>query len=128
MYKMINNNNDFDAFLENVNHLHDAILREFSLISRGYVDSARKMHGDVEPSDARVMFQLQSSKTPCVEVVFESVLEIRILPDIPIMPSGEISDRKAIFYIGGYQLNNKSKVVSEKIKYRVLNEKNWDVN
>lgn len=123
MYKTIENNKDFDDFLHGVNYLHDAILREFNFMSRGYVDSDRNMHGDVEPSDARVLFQIQSVETPCVEIIFESVFEVRISPDVLIRPTGQVSDGKITFYIGGYQQGDQTKVISKKMKYRVLDEK-----
>lgn len=122
MYIAIKNSEDLKNFLHIVNYLHDAILREFSFISRGFVDSDRKMHGDVEPSDARALFQMQSMETPCVEIIFESVSEIRISPDVPIRPTGQISDEKVTFYIGGYQHSDQIKVISQKIKYRILKE------
>ena len=71
---------DLKSFIEKLGYFHDSILREMSVISRGYIDSNYLLCGDSAPFDARAIFQFQSDATPCIELIFYDVIEIHLFP------------------------------------------------
>lgn len=120
MYTTIERQEDFEVFFNSVNWFHDSILRELSLVSRGYVDVDRKMWGDCEPSDLRLILQTQSDKAPCVEIIFEDVNLCSFLPDNIIEPSGTLKDGTIIFYLNK---NTSPTAIAKHMKYRILSNK-----
>ena len=120
MFIEIDSQNAFDRFLSTVDYLHDAILREIGVLARGYVDSELRMFGDADPYDARLVFQVQSAHTPCVEIIFIDVEEIAIRPAQILSPSGRYTDGEITLILGEIFSGAFLGVRAKGMKYRIL--------
>lgn len=110
----------FERFLVKVDSLHDALLREVGVLSRGYVDNRGYMFGDVAPYDARLVFHSQSAESPCIEVICEEVKQFAMESGLSPAPSGVVKKGHVEFYLAEGELRDRCKVVARKMKYRVL--------
>lgn len=114
-YTTISDQKSMDYFLDLVRGLHDSIAREVSVVSRGYVLQGRSMLGDMEPRDARFVFQSQDEETPCVDVVFEEII------DLHLGSISSIEDARGEVEAARISLNfDGSSVTAKKMKYRIL--------
>lgn len=109
-----------DAFLDTVDRLHDSILREIGIVARGFVDGNRRMFGDTEPADARLLFQSQSPDFSCVEVFFEGVETLLVRPNLPIEPEGVVGDSTIRLYLGPSYYEERPLISAQRMSYRLL--------
>jgi hypothetical protein len=109
-----------DAFLESVDHFHDAILREVAVLAHGYVDSELRMFGDVEPYDVRFIIQMQSADTPVIELIFEDVNELALQPAMALAPSGSFKAGEITLRLGDPLSGVFVGVRARRGKYQVL--------
>ncbi len=120
MYIEVTSQVAINDFLEKVHFLHDALLREVALISRGYVDSNLSMYEDAAPSDARLIFQTQFEDVPVIDVVFESIIELRIMGNSEFEPGGTYSESEVEFFLHEPNSRVTSVIVAKTMKYRIL--------
>ena len=118
-FSTISNQACLDAFLERVDYLHDAMLRELVILSRGYVDERGFMFGDVEPYDARLIFQSQSPDSPCIELICEDVQKLAIAPRFPLDPSGSVAESGTVLYLAKGTCSDRYMVAAKAMRYRV---------
>ena len=116
----IENQIEFEHFLEVVDFLHDALLREAGIVSRGYVDVDGYMYGDVAPYDARLVFHSQSSECPCIEVICEEMEQFAVESGLSPEPSGIIENGHIEFYLAEGDFKERNKVTAKRMRYRVL--------
>jgi hypothetical protein len=104
-YEQVTSQRSLETFLERVDYFHDALIREVSILDRGYVDQDGAWHGHAGPADARVIVHSQWPGAPYVDIIFEGIqaalwnLDARIGlhdrwgPDGVELRIGERSDR-----------------------------------
>jgi hypothetical protein len=109
-----------DRFLYAIDGLHDAILREAAVVSRGYVAADRRMIGDANPSDARLFFQSQSRDFAAVEIFCESLLTMSFEPNIVLEASGVVTADEVTLYLEEAGFGERSRVVAKRMSYRML--------
>jgi hypothetical protein len=109
-----------DQFLVEVDDLHDALLREVAFLARGFVDLELRMFGDAQPCDVRVVFQMQSERTPCIDLVFEDVRELVLQPRLPLSPSGTVDGRGVTLSFAMLPSGEFAGVRAKGAKYRIL--------
>lgn len=120
MYTKIDSQAVLDRFLDDVHHFHDTVLRELALLARAYVDDELHMFGDADPYDARLVFQMQSADTPCVELVFEGVTEISFWSKMVLSPSGRYAEDGITVVLAKPFGGDFFGVKAQGAKYRVL--------
>lgn len=98
-YKKISNYMEYENFDATVQGLHDSLLQEATLLSRGYVDRNGLMYGDSDPYDLKLVFHSQSSGAPYVEIIFKEVDIFRFECGYCIEPSIEFLDNCIQFYL-----------------------------
>ena len=114
-YTTISDQKSMDSFLNLVRGLHDSIAREVSVVSRGYVLQDRSMLGDMEPRDARFVFQSQDEETPCIDVVFEEIIALHL------SSISSVEDARGEVKGDSVRLSfDNSSVTAKKMKYRIL--------
>jgi hypothetical protein len=114
-YTTISEQKSMDTFLDLTRKLHDSIAREISVVSRGNVLPDRSMLGDMSPRDARIVFQSMFEETPCIDVVFEEVI------DMHLGAICFIDDACGEFKAGNVHFSfDDSAVTAKKMKYRIL--------
>jgi len=109
-----------DKFLESVNYLHDALIREVAVGSRGYVDVAGWMHGDLAPADAHLIFHSQNPGSPCIEMVFEELQKIRLQFGEELDPRGAVTEHGVTLYLTGGPEREQFLVSARIMRYRIL--------
>lgn len=116
----IRTQSDFEEFLDVVDRLHDSILREAGLVSRGFVERDRRMFGDTEPTDARFLFQSQSPDFAGVEIFFEGVEAFLFRPELPLEPDGNVHDAGVTLYLGASHYGDRPRISASRMTYRLL--------
>lgn len=69
----IKSQNELDHFLDIAYGFHDALLKEITILSRGYVEPNLEMVGDFAPYDVRIFIQAQWKDFPGCEIIFKDV-------------------------------------------------------
>jgi hypothetical protein len=72
-YIEIKSQNDLEHFLDIAHGFHDALLKEITILARGYVEPNQDMVGDVAPYDVRIFIQSQWEDFPGCEIIFKDV-------------------------------------------------------
>lgn len=109
-----------EAFLDAVDHLHDAVLREVAIVSRGYVALDRWTSGDLSAGDARLFFQSQSADVAGVEVFCDSLVMIAFEPSIELEASGLVTPDEVTLFLEAETQSDRSRVVAKRMSYRLL--------
>lgn len=110
-----------DAFLHSVGHFHDALLRETGIVSRGYVDTAGDMHGDLAPCDARLVFHSQYPQPTRIEIVLEELQTLR-LQDCQVLSGdaeGSVTPEGVALFLGDGPSRGSFRVAAKRMKYRI---------
>jgi hypothetical protein len=107
-----------ETFLQRTRGLHDGLLREIVVRSRGYVTRDRLMFGDSFPMDALLRFETQQPDTPVVEVLVEDVQEVR-LHDFGLDPVVRFEDSMVFLELDQPPFGRPSMVRGRQMSYRV---------
>jgi hypothetical protein len=119
-YRRINDQETLELFLNELYGFHDALIREVAVCSRGYVDHAGLMWGDVEPSDARIIIHSQFERCRVVELVLNEIQEFRLQPWLTLRAEGEVAKQRVEIYPSGAEFKIESIISAKVITYRVL--------
>ena len=106
----------YEVFDTAVQGFHDSLLREATLLSRGYVDRDGLMHGDTDPYDMKLVFHVQSSLSLYVELFFEEVDVFRFEYGYCIEPSIEFLGDCVQLYLTD-QISTENCMISAKSMY-----------
>ena len=122
MYAIVKSVDDIHHLLQQVNYFHDSLLREISVLSRGFVNEKLWMYGDSEPFDARLIFQMQNEIIPCIELIFEDILEIRLHPSALMEYGIRMDDNHFVMYQQDEKTNiiERDLIRSKYLRYRLL--------
>lgn len=113
MYNKIKSQADLERFFDDVAGLHESILKEMSLISRGFVDKEGSCHGDCEPFDARLFFQQQRiGEALGIEIILTNVTHMLII-DTDL----EFQDNEIQFDCNEIRFGH---IAAQYMKYRIL--------
>lgn len=121
-YSIIEDQRALDSFFSCVNYFHDSLLKEVTILSRGYVNKDLFMHGDCAPQDIRLIVQMQSKETPCVEMLFKDIKTFNIESGFSLEPNGKIEDGLITIYFAEEEYKDLFKIVAKSMKYRILGE------
>ena len=72
-HKEIKSQDELERFLDIAHGFHDALLKEITILARGYVEPDQKMVGDVAPYDVRIFIQSQWENFLGCEIIFTDV-------------------------------------------------------
>jgi len=115
----ISTNKEMNGFLSRADHFHDTIIREISIVARGYVDAEYSLHGDLDPFDARVFLQTQFSDMPGIELRFDEVTRFCVYPPYDLAPSGIVEEGRVRFSFTPLR-DEELQVVASAMRYRFL--------
>lgn len=119
-YRMINDRETLEMFLNDVYGFHDALIREVAVRSRGYVDHEGLMWGDVEPSDARIIIHSQFERCRVVEIVLNEIRELRLKPCLELKAEGELGSAGVEIYPSGAECKTESIISAKVLACRIL--------
>lgn len=119
-FTFIHDEASLNEFLKKADYMHDALLREVGILSRGYVGENRLMYGDVDPYDVRLVFHSQSKETPCFEIICEEVYKFRFEIGFSLDPSGLIDGEKISLYFIEGTGRERFMVSARLMRYRLL--------
>ena len=83
MWYVVNSMEDISYLMTQFGNFHDSVLTELKYISGAYVNKDQTMVPLNLKREVSVVFQRQSEKLSSVELVFEGVKSIHLLPSIP---------------------------------------------
>ena len=119
-YKIITTQEELEEFLDYVYGFHDALIREVAVVARGYVDHEGAMWGDVEPSDARIIFHSQFERCRVFELVLNEVQALRLSPLFALEAEGEVRSDGIVIYQSGVECKTDSILSAKVLAYRIL--------
>lgn len=119
-YEIINDQQTLESFLTRVYGFHDALIREVSVISRGYVDHEGFMWGDVEPSDARIIIHSQFERCRVFELVLNGIRELRLKSSLELRAEGKANVDGVVIYPSGLECKIESIMSANVVAYRIL--------
>lgn len=117
-YLEIGSHEQLASFFREVDYLHDSILREVSILSRGFADSLGRLYDYGGASDARVVVHSQSARTPLIDLVFIEVKELRLDPSLELDLEGTLSPGCIEIWWSGRRNRDRSLLVAQAAKYR----------
>lgn len=107
-----------EAFLQRTKGLHDGLLREIVVRSRGYVARDRKMFGDTFPMDALLRFETQQPDTSVVEVLVEDVQELHLV-DFWLDPVVRFAESEVILELNKPAFASPCLIRGMRLSYRI---------
>ncbi|MCU1308597.1 MAG: hypothetical protein JWN45_3292 [Acidobacteriaceae bacterium] len=109
-------------FVFQVDRLHDALLHEAVLLHPGYVDQDRKMWGDAELPNTRLLFQSQSPDFSAVQVNLSGITRFRLDPQLEFQLEAEFDEDELVFYPSGKSNADRSEIRAAHGEYKILGQ------
>jgi hypothetical protein len=118
--KRIENKETLEAFINQVDGFHDALVHEAVLLNTGYVDEAGLMFGDVDLPNARLVIQSQFDDVIGVELDLKevSIFNLRFTRDLRL--EGEMLQDAIVLYPCGKENADKAQLRAKSASYRIL--------
>jgi len=118
-FRTVDNQQELDEFLDLVGGLHGALLREVTLLARGYVSPEGWMHGDAAPHDARLVFHSQNRDTPWIELIFEDVEVFQFRPSWDFEANGTIDQGQITIWFAAKTNAEACVMKARTMRYRI---------
>jgi len=119
-FKTVTDQASLEEFFGQVHHLHDGLVREVSLLARGYVDGDLWMHGDTAPSDVRLVIHTQSAAAPYIEIILEHVTALSMDFRCVLHPHGCVDENEITLFLREKPYHDRFKICASTMKYRIL--------
>jgi len=118
-FKTVGNQKELDEFLDLAGGFHGALLREVTLLARGYVGPEGWMHGDAAPHDARLVFHSQNLNTPWIELVFEDFEVFQFRPSWDFEANGTLDQGQITIWFAARTNPEACKIKARAMRYRI---------
>lgn len=102
-YIEIKNNEDTEELMKEFNWFHDSCIKELVYYSGGYVGEDGSMYPFNSSRCVKIIFQSQSANTRVIEVKFEKIQKLNLLPrdeDYDCVILGATLKKSMIYFFG----------------------------
>jgi len=113
-------NGTLRKFVDDVDGLHDALLHEAILLHPGYVDSDRRMFGDLDLLDGTLLFQSQSASIAAVKLKLRGISKFHLDLGCDFRLEGEVSNGEVVLYLCGKQRQDRCELRAKEVEYQLL--------
>jgi hypothetical protein len=114
---MITDDDTLERFVNDVDGLHDALLRKCIILHEGYVDTDGRMYGDAALFNAKLLFHSQYKKNQAFLVALKDVSEFRLYSKLDFELEAEIDRNGIHLYLCGRENKADSYILAKGVKY-----------